>query len=92
MAHETLSEIAQPPAKPHLGNLLDIDREGPVQGFARLPQKYGPIYQLVLRGLRLIVVSGHQLVAKLCDEKRFDKSVAGAPVAKHDVREANGYC
>ena len=37
-----------------------------------------PIYRLAMRGTYLVVVSGHELVAELCDETRFDKSVSGA--------------
>ncbi|MGH7836351.1 MAG: cytochrome P450, partial [Candidatus Binataceae bacterium] len=78
MSGDNVTAIPQPPPKRFLGNLLDLDRGAPVQGLARLARQYGPIYQLVMRGQRVIVVSEHALVAELCDEKRFDKTVGGA--------------
>src|ERR1700730_10113675 len=78
MAPPNLVEIPQPPTKPILGNLLNLDRAGPVQGFMRLAKKYGPIYKLALRKTFLVVVSSHELVNELCDEARFDKSIDGA--------------
>jgi cytochrome P450 / NADPH-cytochrome P450 reductase len=78
MTRPDLVDIPQPPTKPLLGNLLDLDRIAPVQGLVKLAHEYGPIYRLAMRGTYLVVVSGHQLVAELCDETRFDKSVSGA--------------
>src|SRR5271163_737352 len=78
MAQLDLVDIPQPPVKPLIGNLLDLDRVAPVQGLVKLAQQYGPIYRLAVRGTFLVVVSGHELVAELCDETRFDKSVNGA--------------
>lgn len=68
--------LPQPPVKPLLGNLPDIDLDTPVQGFMRLSREYGPLYRLELPGGRkLVVVSSFELVNELCDEKRFDKKV-----------------
>jgi cytochrome P450 / NADPH-cytochrome P450 reductase len=78
MASSELVEIPQPPAKPFIGNLLSFDRSGPVQGLVRLAQLYGPIYRLAIRGTYLVVISDHALVNEVCDESRFDKSIAGA--------------
>jgi cytochrome P450 / NADPH-cytochrome P450 reductase len=78
MAQPNHVDIPQPPIKPLIGNLLDLDRAAPVQGLVQLAQQYGPIYRLAVRGTFLVVVSGHELVAELCDESRFDKSVGGA--------------
>jgi cytochrome P450 / NADPH-cytochrome P450 reductase len=78
MPQETLVEIPQPPVKPLLGNLLELDRVAPVQGFMKLAREYGPIYRLKLRGAGMIVVSSAALVNELCDETRFDKSIRGA--------------
>jgi cytochrome P450/NADPH-cytochrome P450 reductase len=78
MAQPNLVDIPQPPTKPVLGNLLDLDRIAPVQGLVKLAQRYGIIYRLALRGTYLVVVSGHELVEELCDETRFDKSISGA--------------
>jgi cytochrome P450 / NADPH-cytochrome P450 reductase len=78
MGSSDLVEIPQPPAKPFLGNLLDLDRAGPVQGLVRLSREYGPIYRLEFSGIYQVVLSGHDLVNEVCDESRFDKSVGGA--------------
>jgi cytochrome P450/NADPH-cytochrome P450 reductase len=78
MAQNSLVDIPQPPSKPILGNLLDLDRVMPVQGLVKLAQEYGPIFRLAVRGTYLVVISGHQLVAEVCDEARFDKTVRGA--------------
>ncbi len=78
MEKSELSEIPQPPETVLVGNLLDLDRAAPVQGLARLAREYGPIFKLRMRKTFLVVVSGHRLVEELCDEKRFDKSIAGA--------------
>ncbi len=78
MAQSNLVDIPQPPTKPLLGNLLDLDRVAPVQGLVKLAQEYGPIYRLAIRGNFLVVVSGHKLVAELSDETRFDKTIRGA--------------
>ncbi|MBF6561212.1 MAG: cytochrome P450 [Candidatus Binataceae bacterium] len=78
MPQENLVEIPQPPEKLMLGNLLDLDRAAPVQGFMNLARKYGPIFRLKLRGNTMVVASSAALVDELCDETRFDKSIRGA--------------
>src|ERR1700733_861994 len=78
MTHQELVPIPQPSEKLFLGNLLELDRRGPVQGLVRLAGRYGPLYQLRVRGRRMIVVSGFSLVDELCDQNRFDKTVDGA--------------
>src|SRR6266567_8837948 len=82
--HET---IPQPPTKPIIGNLLDVEIHTPVQGMVRLAHKYGPIYRLGFQDRSLIAVSGFDLVDELCDEKRFDKKV-WAPL--RNVRSFSG--
>jgi len=64
MTHQELVPIPQPPEKLFLGNLLELDRRGPVQGLVRLAERYGPIYQLRVRDRRMIVVSGFSLVTR----------------------------
>ncbi len=70
-----LATIPQPPMKPLLGNLPDIDATTPTQGMMRLAREYGPIFRLELPGRKVVLVSGYDLVDELCDEKRFDKKV-----------------
>jgi len=44
----------------------------------RMARELGPIFWLDMMGTPLVVVSGHDLVDELSDEKRFDKSVKGS--------------
>jgi cytochrome P450/NADPH-cytochrome P450 reductase len=72
-----LSPIPRPPTKPVVGNMLSLDSTAPVQNLARLARELGPIFWLDMMGAPLVVVSGHDLVDELSDEKRFDKAVRG---------------
>src|SRR3982075_1462494 len=72
-----LSPIPQPPTKPVRGNMLSLDSSAPVQNLARLAKELGPIFWLDMMGAPLVIVSGHDLVEELSDEKRFDKAVRG---------------
>lgn len=73
-----LSPIPQPPTKPVVGNMLSLDSNAPVQHLVRLAKELGPIYWLDMMGAPLVIVSGHDLIDELSDEKRFDKAVRGA--------------
>src|SRR4030088_2094261 len=72
-----LSPIPQPPTKPVVGNMLSLDSSAPVQNLARLAKELGPIFWLDMMGAPLVIVSGHDLVEELSDERRFDKAVRG---------------
>jgi cytochrome P450 / NADPH-cytochrome P450 reductase len=72
-----LSPIPHPPTKPVVGNMLSLDSTAPVQNLARLAKQLGPIFWLDMMGAPLVIVSGHDLVDELSDEKRFDKAVRG---------------
>src|SRR5580693_4316546 len=72
-----LSPIPQPPTKPVVGNMLSLDSSAPVQNLTRLAKELGPIFWLDMMGAPIVIVSGHDLVAELSDEKRFDKAVRG---------------
>ncbi|WP_375411976.1 bifunctional cytochrome P450/NADPH--P450 reductase [uncultured Bradyrhizobium sp.] len=73
-----LSPIPHPPKQPVVGNMLSLDSTAPVQHLARLAKELGPIFWLDMMGAPLVIVSGHDLVDELSDEKRFDKAVRGA--------------
>ncbi|MBR0694523.1 bifunctional cytochrome P450/NADPH--P450 reductase [Bradyrhizobium lablabi] len=73
-----LSPIPHPPTKPVVGNMLSLDSTAPVQDLVRLSKELGPIFWLDMMGAPLVVVSGHDLVDELSDEKRFDKAVRGS--------------
>ena len=78
MASQTaLTPIPQPPGKPILGNVLTVDASKMIQSLMELADEYGPIFQLDMMGTPLVFVSGADLVAEVCDEKRFDKTVRG---------------
>jgi cytochrome P450 / NADPH-cytochrome P450 reductase len=72
-----LAPIPHPPTKPVVGNMLSLDSTAPVQNLARLAKELGPIFWLDMMGAPIVIVSGHDLVDELSDEKRFDKAVRG---------------
>src|SRR6202161_1639350 len=74
-----LSPIPHPPTRPLVGNMLSRYSAAPVQNLARLARELGPIFWLDMMGAPLVIVSGHDLVEELSDEKRFDKAVRGSP-------------
>lgn len=79
MSDVSMSEpIPHPPRKGPLGNLPDIHTETRVQDMMKLARQYGPIYELELAGVRLVIISGFDLVDELCDEQRFDKLLGPA--------------
>ena len=78
MARNKLHPIPQPPRTPVLGNMLTVDGDAPIQDLMRISREQGPIFWLDMMGTPLVVVSGADLVAELCDEKRFDKAVRGS--------------
>ena len=78
MAHNKLHPIPHPPRTPVLGNMLTVDGGAPIQDLMRIAREQGPIFWLDMMGTPLVVVSGADLVAELCDEKRFDKAVRGS--------------
>src|ERR1700675_4474809 len=72
-----LSPIPHPPKKPVVGNMLSLDPNAPVQHLVRLTKELGPIFWLDMMGAPLVIVSGHDLVEELSDEKLFGKAVRG---------------
>jgi len=72
-----LAPIPQPPGKPLIGNALTVDSSRQIQSLMELAAEYGPIFQLDIMGSPIVIISGADLVAEVCDEKRFDKSVRG---------------
>src|SRR5436305_9509970 len=76
-SNNRLAPIPRPPTKPVVGNMLSLDATAPVQHLARLAKELGPIFWLDMMGAPIVIVSGHDLVDELSDEKRFDKAVRG---------------
>lgn len=78
MTSETsIKPIPQPPGKPLIGNAVTVDSSRMIQSLMELADKYGPIFKLDMMGTSIVMVSGAALVAEVCDEKRFDKTVRG---------------
>jgi cytochrome P450/NADPH-cytochrome P450 reductase len=78
MATQTaLVPIPQPPGKPLIGNALTVDASRQIQSLMELAEEFGPIFQLDIMGSPIVIISSAELVAEVCDEKRFDKSVRG---------------
>jgi cytochrome P450/NADPH-cytochrome P450 reductase len=75
---ENYSPIPQPKSFGPLGNLPLIDKDLPTQSFCKIADELGPIFRFQAFGFSFVFVSGHELVAEVCDESRFDKSVAVA--------------
>lgn len=69
------ASIPQPPLKPVIGNLAEIDGEAPVQSFMRLARTYGPFFKLKIFDREVHIASSQELVNELCDESRFTKRV-----------------
>src|ERR1700720_1544061 len=76
-SNNRLSPIPRPSTKPVVGNMLSLDAKAPVQHLVRLTKELGPIFWLDMMGAPIVIVSGHDLVEELSDEKRFDKAVRG---------------
>ena len=72
-----LDDLPGPRGLPVIGNLLDIDSAGPMEGFVRMAAEYGPIFKLAIPGGTRVFVSGPDLVDEVCDDSRFDKLVGG---------------
>ena len=70
--------VPQPPLKPIIGNLGDIDGNVPIQSFMKLAETYGPFFKMRFLDKDFYVASSRELVDELCDEKRFTKRVGAA--------------
>jgi cytochrome P450/NADPH-cytochrome P450 reductase len=71
-----MQSIPQPDTEPFFGNLRQLDKHARIQSMRDLAAKYGEIYQLDLKGVKVVVVSSQELVNELCDEKRFSKALS----------------
>jgi cytochrome P450 / NADPH-cytochrome P450 reductase len=72
-----LDELPGPHGLPLIGNLMDIDSAGPMEGFVRMAAEYGPIFKMAFPGGVRVFLSGPDLVDEVCDDGRFDKKVSG---------------
>ncbi|WP_121642962.1 bifunctional cytochrome P450/NADPH--P450 reductase CypB [Bacillus vallismortis] len=81
------SAIPQPKTYGPLKNLPHLEKEQLSQSLWRLADELGPIFRFEFPGVSSVFVSGHSLVAEVCDESRFDKNL-GKGLLK--VREFGG--
>jgi len=73
-----LERIPMPETKPLIGNVLSVDKDKPLQSLMDLTRELGPIIRMDMMGKPMVIVSGVDLAAELCDESRFDKAVRGS--------------
>jgi len=69
------ASIPQPPTRPIVGNLFDMDVNAPVQSMMKLAETYGPFFRLRVFDQVFHLVSSQELVDELSDESRFTKRV-----------------
>jgi cytochrome P450/NADPH-cytochrome P450 reductase len=70
--------IPQPPTHFLVGNLPDVDSSHMLVTYQQYTKQYGPIFALDMVRERVVYCGSQALVNELCDEKRFEKYVAGA--------------
>lgn len=63
-------KIPGPTGLPFLGNMFDVQSEqGYLKATERLAEIYGPVYEISLRGERILNVSSAELLMELMDDK-----------------------
>jgi len=62
--------VPQPPTRPIVGNIGELDSAAPIQSMMKLAKTYGPIYKLTIFGKDMYVVSSQELVNELSE--RYD--------------------
>ena len=79
--------IPQPPTRPLVGNLPDLDAGKGVLSMVEVAEEYGPIVRIQVFNRNIVVVSSQELVNEVCDEARFGKVLG---TALREVREFAG--
>ncbi|CAI3796964.1 bifunctional cytochrome P450/NADPH--P450 reductase [Pseudarthrobacter sp. MM222] len=79
--------IPQPPPKPVVGNLPDIDSNKGILGIVEVAERYGPIVRIQFFNRSVVAISSQQLVNEVCDESRFGKVLGRA---LREVRDFTG--
>ena len=80
--------VSQPPLKPIVGNLTEMQGGTPVQNLMRLARTCGPFFKLKILGNEFYVASSQELVNELCDESRFNKRVQRRQGRRRRAEEA----
>lgn len=83
------------PGWPLVGNLLQLPRDRPIQHFMALARTHGAIFSIDFAGAVVPFVCSAELVAEICNEKRFRKLVGPPlttlrPLAGDGLFTANG--
>ncbi|KAE9393363.1 cytochrome P450 [Gymnopus androsaceus JB14] len=81
------TQIPQPPRLPFIGNVTQLDRELPINGFTLLAQQYGEIFKLDILGKEVIFLNTQELVNEVSDDTKFRKKIGGGLL---QVRHALG--
>jgi cytochrome P450/NADPH-cytochrome P450 reductase len=79
--------IPQPPPRPVVGNLPDIDSSKGALGLVEVAEQYGPIVRIQFFNRSIVAVSSQELVNEVCDESRFGKVLG---IALREVRQFAG--
>jgi cytochrome P450 / NADPH-cytochrome P450 reductase len=75
---EKVAQIPQPKTYGPLGNVPLMDKDAPTLSLMKMADEYGPIFRMeFFGGFSTIVLSGHEWVAEVCNDAKFDKSLAG---------------
>jgi len=73
-----IAEIPQPKTYGPLGNVPLLDKDAPTLSLMKMADEYGPIFRMeFFGGFSTIVLSGQEWVAEVCNDAKFDKSLAG---------------
>ena len=79
--------IPQPPPRPVVGNLPDIDSSKGVLGLVEVAEQYGSIVRIQFFNRSIVAISSQELVNEVCDESRFGKVLG---TALREVRQFAG--
>jgi Cytochrome P450 len=79
--------IPQPPPRPVVGNLPDIDSSKGILGLAEVAEQYGPIVRFQFFNDSLVALSSQELVNEVCDAARIVVETGGNPLAVEAARE-----
>lgn len=67
--------IPQPPLRPLIGNVLELNPNTPIQSMMELNKTYGPLFRIKLPGQDMVLVNDVAMSTEACDESRFEKIV-----------------
>jgi cytochrome P450/NADPH-cytochrome P450 reductase len=80
-----LRPIPQPDQHFLMEHLLDAGAAAPGQLLMEVARAYSPLFQLPIPGQDRVTVCGYGPVPDVCDERRFDKAVAGGLLKLRDL-------